>query len=155
MNAMKRWILPTLFVWTLVGAVAFAALSGRPEAPVRVQVAKGQIAWQTGFESALRAAREQHKPVLVVFESKNCTYCKKMDVTTWRDARVQAQTRGLIPVKVDGDARTDLLGSYGVQAFPDQFLINANGQPVARFEGYGAPDEFAQFLEQSRAKWKG
>ena len=151
---MKRWILPTVFVWTLVGAVAFAALTERPEAPVRVVVGKGQIAWQPNFEAALQAAREQNKPVLLVFGSKNCTYCKKMDKTTWRDARVEAQTRGLIPVKVDGDVRTDLLQAYGVQSFPEEFLIRGDGRPFARFGGYGKPDEVAQFLQVSRAKWK-
>ena len=151
---MKRWIWPTFFVWTLLGAVAFAALSERPEVPVKVIVGKGQIAWQPAFEDALRAAREENKPVLVVFESKHCTYCKKMDKTTWRDARVQAQIRGFVPVKVDGDTRTDLLGAYGVQEFPAQLLIRDNGQPFARMDGYGAPDEFAEFLQKSRAKWK-
>lgn len=150
---MKRWIVPTLFVWTLAGAVAFAGWSGA-DAPVHVVAGQGKIAWQTSFEEALQVARDENKPALLVFESKNCTYCKEMDKTTWRDARVQAQTRGWVAVKVDGDQRTDLLGAYGIQGFPTAVLVGSDGKPFAGRDGYLAPDEFVAFLEKSRAKWK-
>lgn len=152
---MKRWVLGTFFLWSLVGAVALAALSGGQEGPVHVVAGKGQIAWQPGFESAMQTARAERKPALLVFESKNCTYCKEMDKTTWRDARVQAQTRGWVPVRVDGDKRLDLLGAYGIQGFPTAVLVGGDGKPFAGQTGYISPDEFVTFLESSRAKWKG
>ncbi|BCM89963.1 thiol:disulfide interchange protein DsbD [Abditibacteriota bacterium] len=152
---MKRWILPTFFVWTLIGAVAIAAWSGHDDDPVKVVEGKSKIAWQPNFEAALLAAREEKKPALVVFESNTCTFCKKMDKTTWRDQRVQNQTRGWVPVKVNGDQRTDLLAAYGVQGFPTAILLGGDGKPFAGREGYIEPGEFVAFLEDSRAKWKG
>ncbi len=77
-----------------------------------------------------------------------------MDKTTWRDARVQSQTRGWVPVRVDGDARLDLLAAYGVRAFPTAILVGGDGKPFAAREGFIAPDEFVSFLESSRGKWK-
>ncbi len=151
---MKRWVWPTFFVWTLIGTVAVAALSGREEAPVQVMAGQGQINWQPSFEAALQTARQEQKPALIVFETKSCTFCKKMDKTTWRDARVQGQTRGWVPVRVDGDARLDLLAAYGVRGFPTAILVGGDGKPFAGREGFIAPDEFVSFLESSRAKWK-
>ena len=151
---MKRWILPTFFVWTLVGAVAVAAWSGREDAPVTVVKGGGKIAWQASFEAAKQAASEENKPVLVVFESNTCTYCKKMDKTTWTDQRVQDQTRGWVPVKVNGDQRRDLAAAYGIQGYPTSVLISADGKPFAGREGYIEPTEFVSFLETSRPKWK-
>jgi len=152
---MKRWIVPTVFVWTLAACVGLAAWSGNAGAPVHVVAGKGQIAWQPTFESALQTAQLEKKPALLVFESKDCTYCKEMDKTTWRDARVQAQTRGWVPVRVDGDKRTDLLQQYGVQGFPTAVLVGGDGKPFAGREGYIEPQEFVSFLEKSRAKWMG
>ncbi len=152
---MKRWILPTFFVWTLIGAVALAAWSDHDDDPIEVVAGKGKIAWQPNFEAAMLAAREEKKPALVIFESKDCTYCKKMDKTTWRDQRVQDQTRGWVPVKVNGDKRTDLLAAYGVQGFPTAILVGGDGKPFAGREGYIEPTEFVTFLEDNRTKWKG
>ena len=143
-----------MFVWTLAGVVALAAWSGGEGAPVHVVEGKGKIAWQPSFEVALQTAREQKKPALLVFESENCAYCKKMDKTTWRDARVQEQTRGWVPVRVDGDKRLDLLAQYGVHGFPSAVLVSGDGKPFAGREGYVEPQEFVAFLEQSRTQWK-
>ncbi len=151
---MKRWIVPTFFVWTLAGVVGLAAWSGGESVPVDVVAGKGKIAWQPTFESALQTAREQKKPALVVFESKDCTYCEKMNKTTWRDARVQEQTRGWIPVKVSAEQRGDLLEQYGVRGFPTAVLVGGDGKPFAGREGYIEPQEFMTFLEKGRAKWK-
>ncbi|RYZ84175.1 MAG: thioredoxin family protein [Proteobacteria bacterium] len=151
---MKRKISPAFFVWTLVGAVALVAWNEHDGAPVEVVAAKGEIAWQPGFEAAIQKAREEKKPALIVFESSTCTFCKKMDKTTWRDQRVQDQTRGWIPVKVNGDKRTDLLQAYGVQGFPTAVLVGGDGKPFAGREGYIEPNEFVDFLEKSRTKWK-
>ncbi len=152
---MKRWIVPTVFVWTLAGCVGLAAWSGGGATPVHVEPSKNQIAWQASFETALRTAKQQKKPAMIVFESEDCTYCKKMDKTTWRDARVTAQTRGWVPVRVNGLKRTDLLEQYGVQGFPTAVLVGGDGKPFAGREGYIAPGEFASFLEKSRTKWMG
>jgi len=153
-HIMKRWIWPVVFLWTLVGAVSVVALNGNAEAPTKVVPSKEPIAWQTSFESALQTAKQEHKPALVVFESKNCTFCEQMNKTTWRDARVQAQTRGWVPVRVDGDARLDLLSAYGVNAFPTAVLVGGDGKPFAGKEGFVPPEEFVSFLESSRSKWK-
>jgi len=149
---MKRWIWPALFVWTLVGAVAVVAWN--EDAPSAVVPAKGQIAWQSSFEAAMQTAKQEGKPALVVFGTKTCTYCKEMDKTTWRDARVEAQTRGWVPVRVDGDQRLDLLTAYDIHSFPTAVLVGGDGKPFAARDGYVPPDEFASFLEQARAKWK-
>lgn len=102
----------------------------------------------------MKTAREENKPAMIVFESKTCTICKQMDKTTWKDKRVQEQTRGWIPVKVKAEQRLDLLGAYGVQGFPTTVLVGGNGHPFGGREGYLGPTDLVSFLENSRSKWK-
>jgi thioredoxin-related protein len=41
------------------------------------------------FEQGLACAKEQHKPLLVVFKGHACSNCKKMENTVWTDPEVK------------------------------------------------------------------
>lgn len=117
-------------------------------AAVAAAAAPGGDAWLTNDETALRAAREQDKPVLAVFTGSDwCSHCRALKENVlhtdafhdWADRRVilllidlpregiSAEERGL---------RSRVCVRYGVRTFPSAVLIAADGNPVTAQTGY-------------------
>ena len=61
------------------------------------------------FEQGLACAKEQNKPLLVVFKGHACANCKKMENTVWTDPEVQKMlTEKYVLVGLYTDDRTTL-----------------------------------------------
>lgn len=99
------------------------------------------IAWHD-FEEGRSLSLEERKPAMVDFSTSWCTWCKKMDEETFSDARVINRSEAMVCIKVDGDARGDLVAKYGVDGYPTTIFLNPDGSERHRVVGYKGPDAF-------------
>ena len=154
---MKRSVLAI----AAAAALTTVAACGRPEpipaAPVETIAnhATVEIVWESDMPSALERARNEGKPVLVNFYADWCVWCKRLESTTLRDAKVATVLQNkVVPLSldVDGDGR-ELSNEYRVDGLPTIVVLDAGGEEIGRIPGYMPPDSFLErvesFLQQS------
>jgi thiol:disulfide interchange protein len=114
-----------------------------------------EIVWENDMPAALERARSESKPVLVNFYADWCVWCKRLESTTLRDAKVVSVLQNkVVPLSldVDGDGR-ELSNEYQVDGLPTIIVLDAGGREIGRIPGYMPPSSFLErvedFLQQS------
>ena len=141
----------------LVVAMAVLTVTGcsrpepAPQAPVDMVTDHRTISvtWEKDLPSALERAQHEGKPVLVNFYADWCVWCKRLESTTLRDAKVASilQER-VVPVSldVDGSGR-ELSNEFRVDGLPTIIMLDADGHEIGRIPGYMPPDTFLERVE--------
>ena len=113
------------------------------------------VEWETDFPDAIKRAQSEGKPVLVNFYADWCVWCKRLDSTTLRDAKVAALLSDrviAVQLDVDGDGR-ELSNEYRVDGLPTVLILDPSGREIGRIPGYMPPTGFLErvegFLQQS------
>jgi thiol-disulfide isomerase/thioredoxin len=101
------------------------------------------------FAEAKALAAETGKPLLVDFFATWCGPCKAFDKAVHEDAEIQAAVGQVVLFKIDAEKGEgiDLAKTHHVDGYPTYVLMNADGQTLDRWSGYGK--DF--FLETSSA----
>ena len=114
-----------------------------------------EIVWESDMPAALERARNEGKPVLVNFYADWCVWCKRLESTTLRDAKVASVLQNkVVPLSlnVEGDGK-ELSNEYQVDGLPTVIVLDAGGREIGRIPGYMPPDSFLKrvegFLQQS------
>lgn len=128
-------------MWSVVSAHA-------PAADVR---------WQSVPKTAFDTANREQRPMLVYFTADYCTFCRKLEATTWTHPEVTRRIADeFVPLKVDGERLPQLVAALRVDGFPAVVIVAPNGEEVGRVTGYVAPDQMLAALnkaaEKSRAR---
>ncbi len=100
-----------------------------------VQLPESSIPWQHDLDTALTAAQDQKRPVLLVFGATWCSPCKKMKREVWPDATVaETVQKGFVPMYVDVDDQTQstVTARYQVSSIPAVMVLDSSGQIVRR-----------------------
>ncbi|MBW3541374.1 MAG: thioredoxin family protein [Planctomycetes bacterium] len=109
--------------------------------------AADRVIWQTDFATAAEESGRSQKPMLVEVTASWCTYCKKMDRTTFADEGVARHVNGcFIPVSIDADVHERLVQTIGVDALPATVILSPELKVVKRITGYQTPHQFQQHL---------
>jgi len=109
------------------------------------------------FQPTIDAAREQEaapspearKPVVVMFGSQSCVWCRKMEIDTFPDDRVAEIADKFLWVKVDVDEQEELAARYNVRGLPHTFVLNGEDRVIASQPGYVPPEAFVAFLNRA------
>ncbi len=121
------------------------------EAPTAAGV---EVGWLTDFDAALAKAGQENKPLMVDFYSDWCGWCGKLDEDTYSDPDVQSKAEQFVCVKVNGDAREDLLYRYNIDAYPTVLFLDEEGHEIHRVVGYRGPQEFLGEMDAALANFK-
>lgn len=96
-------------------------------------------------EEAWKVAIEKKKPLLVMFTSNNCTFCRKMIADTYSNQSIKEMLRGRTEsVMAHSDDYAALIKKLGIRGYPSSLLISPEGEVLDFMEGYVAPQEFAK-----------
>lgn len=96
-----------------------------------------EIEWRTDYKLARQEAAAKNRPLVLDFGTEQCFWCKKLDATTFRDARVlEIINHNFIPLKVDANADAHLTEALGIQSFPTLVFAAPDGKILGTLEGY-------------------
>jgi thiol:disulfide interchange protein DsbD len=98
-------------------------------------------------EALARASREK-KLVVLDFFAEWCAPCKRMEKTTFTDARVAALLNRCVVVRIDTDQHVDLAAKLGVVGLPDIRFVTPDGRVVRRLRGFPDAAALAGELKQ-------
>ncbi|SFV63195.1 hypothetical protein MNB_SM-4-84 [hydrothermal vent metagenome] len=90
-----------------------------------------KIHWAKDFDSGVKMATQEKKPILFVFSRHTCHYCKILEETTFSDARVIEHINknfvAIIAYSDDNDAMPQELWRPGT---PTLWFLNSKGKAM-------------------------
>ena len=134
--------------WIALFAVLVATTSGASS------VQATGVTWTTSLSSAMATAKKTGKPILVNFSAKWCVPCEVMEKTTFRDAKVVAESKKWIMVYIDIDKQEKLATRYKIAEYPTIMLMNRKGKIVAQAKGIADIKTTSSFLKWWQPNYK-
>ena len=132
------------FTQVAIGMVALSLLAPAAHATVK---------WtDESYEQVLARAKQENKYVFIDFYATWCGPCKRMDETTFTDARSIELLNSMIPAHWDAekDPWVAVAKKYKVSAYPTFLVIGPDGKEVDRHLGYLETAEFVQTIDGYR-----
>jgi thioredoxin-related protein len=115
-------------------------------------------AFAVDFAATIDAAREKEaaapearRPMVVMFSSATCTWCRKMEVDTFPSDQVAAVADKFLWAKVDVEEHEELAARFNVRGLPHTVVLNGDDRVIAAQPGYLPPERFVEFLEAALA----
>ena len=131
---MKKFSFAFTIVLLLVASVASAAFS-------------------QDYNSALKTAKSENKPLLLYFFSKSCYYCTLMDGKTLSDKEVVAVLKkDFVFLRVDVDKSEDLGRLYHVSGTPSSWFLESSGKRVGEIPGYVETQDYKHILDYMKGR---
>jgi thiol:disulfide interchange protein DsbD len=125
--------------------------------------ANGELTWITNdYESALKQAKAEHKPVFIDFTGYTCTNCRWMEVNMFTKAPVKEELAKYVRVRLytDGEGQPYegfqqmQQREFGTVALPLYAIVNGDGKSLTTFPGLTRDQaEFVSFLKTGEAKF--
>jgi len=141
-----------------VAAPARAAVRQDGRTPtVVVQEPRGKVAWFRGsFDELLAKAAESKRLVYLDFYSRSNPYSRKLEKTTYSEARVVDALDDFLCFSIDADSKETkpLRKRFQVQGPPALVFLDPDGSLRDQISGYFAPEMFLMELERIRANDK-
>jgi thioredoxin 1 len=110
------------------------------------------IRWEHRFTDAVKKARVANKPIMIDFWADWCTWCHRLDQTTYVDPVVVKLSSEFIALKLDTDARKnqELTLRYNVSTLPTIAFVTPGGRQIMRLDGFQGPGQFPRTMEAAR-----
>lgn len=111
------------------------------------------IQWEHRFDEAVKKARAARKPIMVDFWADWCSWCHRLDQTTYVDPLVVKLSDEFIAVKVDtekGRKNQEIALRYNVRTLPTIAFISPGGRQILRLDGFQGPGQFPRTMEAAR-----
>jgi hypothetical protein len=96
------------------------------------------IEYVEGFDSGLRRAAEDGRPLLAVFRGAWCRWSAELAQGALADSRVVGLSRQFVCVAVDADRDAATCRRFGVDRFPTVLVCDASGAEQFRTTGSAA-----------------
>ena len=104
----------------------------------------------TSERDARDRARLQNLPLLVYVRADWAAPCRALERGAWLDARVLAEARGFVPLRIDVTAAEDdaelYAQRYGVRTIPEIIVVDPAGRTLARSAGAPSVEDLVSLL---------
>jgi thioredoxin-related protein len=110
------------------------------------------IDWSKDLDTAFALAKKEHKNIMVLVESENCRWCKKLKHRTLSDETVEKRLEKFVTVKVmreDAFAMSELPEVKGV---PTIFFMNENKVISDEILGYVDAEDLIIYINDIEKK---
>ena len=134
-----KWILLIVFI-ALIAKVILA-----PKEP--------EVAW-LDYESGIKIAKEQDKPILIAFYKAGNRFCNDMWGDTYaKQTSINFIEQNFVPIFVDVDKEPNVAKEYDVSYYPTHFIKTPdNKETIKTRRGYDTPGQFKPFLLEGLEK---
>jgi len=143
-----RYLLKSVVVFAVLGTATTTHAQSQKRQSQRTaheHVAPAGVFDHKTVEEAWKVAIETKKPLLVMFTSNNCTFCRKMIADTYSNQNVKDLLRGRTEsVMAHSDHYASLIKKLGIRGYPSSLLISPDGEVFDFMEGYVDAQEFAK-----------
>jgi len=113
-----------------------------------------QIRWLTDYNAARKEAAERGRPLLLDFGTDGCLWCKKQDLSTFRDGMVVSLLNDkFVAIRVDAERESALTQSLRITQFPTLVLAAPDGKILGVLEGYQEAPSLAERLQKVAAAY--
>ncbi len=146
---MQFALLPLLSILILFSSsTAVVAQSG-----LRIATGQDRLFRHFRVEQAWEAVVAAKKPLLVMFTSDHCVYCRKMLVETYGSPAVRKMLVGRTEsVLAHADEYRGLVKRMGIRGFPTTLIVSHQGEVLDLMEGFVEPRAFVQRVGPLLAK---
>ena len=81
------------------------------------------IDWIEDYETGIKLAKQQNKPVLLAFYNQNISFCWAMDQYVYNNPDVikYAETK-FIPILIDIDKQPEIVKQYNIDYYPTHYV---------------------------------
>lgn len=107
------------------------------------EAAVDEIHWLADLDSALAAARQQQRPIMIDFMATWCPPCRKMEDSTFSNRGVIEKARSFVMLRIDVDEQRDVAvryngnaRKYGGVGIPNILFMTAGGNKLRHIIGY-------------------
>lgn len=110
------------------------------------------VEWSKDLETAFAVAKKEHKNIMVLVESENCRWCKKLKHRTLADETVEKRLEKFVTVKVmreDAFAMSELPEVKGV---PTIFFMNEDKVISDEILGYVDVEDIIYYINDIEKK---
>ncbi len=110
-------------------------------------------AFSQDYNSALKTAQKENKPLVLYFFSKSCYYCTLMDSKTLADKEIAAiLKKDFVFLRVDVDKSEDLGRLYRISGTPSSWFLDSSGKRVGGIPGYVEARDYKHILDYVKGR---
>lgn len=145
-----RKILATGALLILAASLGIAPCAGDDDQPAGESVFDSV---NTPLDGLLKKAADESKPLLLLFDSEGCGWCKVLHDEVFSRSDVREELRKFVVAQyVEGhDAATPVVERFHVRGFPATLVLDAEGVEIDRVPGYKKPEAYLADLRRMLA----
>ncbi|OGR21889.1 MAG: hypothetical protein A3J85_03155 [Desulfobacula sp. RIFOXYA12_FULL_46_16] len=104
------------------------------------------IQWKA-YDEGLQLAKSSNKHIFLYFHADWCTYCKKMEATTFMDKKIWTYlNENFISIQVDTEKDTDISEQWKVRGLPTIWFLKPDATKLDSLPGYVDEDYLSKVL---------
>ena len=111
----------------------------------------GDLHWEKDLNSAFSKASAENRPLMVMVETRNCRWCKKMKEKTLKDKAVSRRLQRFILVRVDRDTISSRYVPYA-KYVPTIYFMTPRKKIVESVTGYFDIADFKSWIDDVEKK---
>lgn len=113
-----------------------------------------EFSYSTSYKAALLKSKETHKPMMILFVTTSCPWCKKLENQTLSKPRIDGYIqKNFTPVILDKELDT-FPKSLDPQVVPTIYFVNQKDEKqFSQIIGYKAQKEFFELLKKAKSHY--
>ena len=103
--------------------------------------------FHSDFNKAAASARQQKKPILLLFTAQNCIFSKQMLDTTFQSDSILPFLQRFILVNIDIHEQNEICRSLNIDSTPTIQFLSTEGVPLQKINGAAKPEDLIAHMK--------